>query len=338
MPSSSEPVADKHTPSQETPESGKENPGPKHPRFAGVDLGTNSIRLLVAELRPNQQLEPLLRLGESCRLGEGLETHGVIMPEAEERATRTLQNFVRRARSLKPQAIAVAATHALRSASNGSEVAARLSRAVDLPVEVLSGEDEARMVYGAVRHALGPDRLVEPCLVLDIGGGSVELVRGDQNGVTSWVSLDLGCVRLSERFLVGDPPIPEELSRLETHVRSALAQHSEIFEDLKGGAGVGGTLTAMAALNLGLVRYEAGRVEGHVLDPVSIDRWSRQLAALTIQERTHLPAVGPGRADIIVAGCSILKAVLAASQLDQMTVSTRGLRYAVVRRLAEREG
>lgn len=318
--------------------SGNHNQSGRRPRFAGIDLGTNSIRLLVVEIQEDGRMEPVLRLGESCRLGEGMDALGTISAEAEARTSKSLQNFIRRARAMRPRAIAVAATHALRSASNGAEVTERLSRAVGLPVEVLSGEEEARLVYEAVHHALGPERLSEPCLVLDIGGGSVELVRAEGGKVTSWVSLDMGCVRLSERFLGGDPPVAEELALLEAHIGEQFDQHPEVFDGLVSGAGVGGTLTAMAALDLGLIRYEASRVEGHPLDRDAINRWSRQLFALTNNDRSQLPAVGPGRADIIVAGCAILRAVLSHSDLPRLTASTRGLRYAVVQRLAAQNG
>jgi exopolyphosphatase/guanosine-5'-triphosphate,3'-diphosphate pyrophosphatase len=317
---------------------GKRSHTRRRPRYAGIDLGTNSIRLLVVEIQEDGKMEPILRLGESCRLGEGMDALGSISATAEARTTKSLKNFIRRARILKPRAIGIAATHALRSATNGAQVTERLSRAVGLPVDVLSGEDEARLVYEAVHNALGPQRLSEPCLVLDIGGGSVELVRADGGNVTSWVSLDMGCVRLSERFLSGDPPAPSEMTRLEAHIGEQLERHPEIFEGIVTGAGVGGTLTAMAALDLGLVRYEASRVEGHSLDREAINRWSDQLCALTTRDRSQLPAVGSGRADIIVAGCAILRAVLSHSDLNQLTASTRGLRYAVVHRLASRNG
>lgn len=325
-------------PLSQGPSPGNHSSSGRRPRFAGIDLGTNSIRLLVVELREDGKLEPILRLGESCRLGEGMDAVGTISPEAEARTARSLQGFVRRARSLRPQDIAVAATHALRSATNGGEVTERLSTAIGLPVEVLSGEEEARLVYEAVHHALGPDRLRDPCLVLDIGGGSVELVRAEGGEVAAWVSLDMGCVRLSERFLSEDPPVAAELARLEEHIGEQFERHPEVFEGLATGAGVGGTLTAMAALDLGLIRYEASRVEGHPLDRNAIDRWSRQLVTLSNTARSQLPAVGPGRADIIVAGCAILRAVLSHSDLEQLTASTRGLRYAVVQRLAAKNG
>lgn len=306
----------------------------RRPRFAAVDVGTNSIRLLVVESGIDGRLDPVLRLGESCRLGEGLDANGVISAEAERRAGRTLTRFVRRARSLEPRAIRVAATHALRSAANGAEVARRLGRMAGLPVEILSAEDEARLVYEAAREVIGRDRLPEPCLVVDIGGGSVELVRGDEGRVHAWRSLDIGCVRLSERFLAADPPRTADLSQIEEYVGDVLDLHPELFVTLHGAAGVGGTLTALAALDLGLERYEAARVEGHALSVEAIRHWSLELSRLSNLDRQKMSAVGSGRADIIVAGCVVLMATLERSGLSRIIVSTQGLRYALARRLA----
>ncbi|HKA24684.1 MAG TPA: Ppx/GppA phosphatase family protein [Candidatus Eisenbacteria bacterium] len=303
------------------------------PRFAAVDVGTNSIRLLVVEEREGR-LEPLLRLGESCRLGEGLDAQGIISRDAEERASRTLGRFLRRARSLGPRRIGIAATHALRSAENGVEVAERLSRGVGVPVEILSAEEEALFVYEAAREALGAERLPEPCLVMDIGGGSVELVRGEGGRVKHWLSLEVGCVRLTERFLPSDPPAAAELERLGDHVSKALEGHQELLQGVTGGAGVGGTLTALAALDLGLERYEASRVEGHELSQSAIEFWSDRLAGMSRREREAMAAVGSGRSDIIVGGCAVVLEVIRRSGLSRLVVSTQGLRYALVRRLA----
>ena len=304
------------------------------PRYAGIDLGTNSIRLLVAEVRNSGSIHPLLRLGESCRLGEGMEASGRISETAAERTTHSLRTFVEKARTFHPAGIAVAATHALRSASNGEEVTQRLSEAAGLPVEILSGEDEARLVYRAVAAALPAERKAEPLLVIDVGGGSVEFVRAEADEVAGWCSLDLGCVRLTERFIASDPANDEEYAALGEHVRGELESHRSLFEGLAAGAGVGGTLTALAALNLGLARYEASRVEGHYLAREAIGRWAKRLRSLSNWERSGLPAVGSGRADIIVAGCGVLETVLDISPIPGFTVSTQGLRYALVHRMA----
>jgi exopolyphosphatase/guanosine-5'-triphosphate,3'-diphosphate pyrophosphatase len=305
------------------------------PRYAAVDVGTNSIRLLVVQAGRGGRLEPLLRLGESCRLGQGLDAQGSISEEAERRAGHTLLRFVHRARSLEPTAMVVAATHALRSAANGIEVARRLGSIAGVPVQILSAEEEAHLVYRAVREVFDEERLPEPCLVMDIGGGSVELARGEAGALLAWQSLEVGCVRLSERFLLSDPPRREELAFLLEHVERRLDAHPELFGGLAGAAGVGGTLTALAALDLGLERYEAARVEGHRLSREAIRHWSKRLTGLSTAEREGLHAVGEGRADIIVAGCVVLEAVLERSAVSGIIVSTQGLRYALARRLAE---
>ena len=306
-------------------------------RYAGIDLGTNSIRLLVAEVRDGGSIHPLLRLGESCRLGEGMEKSGRISESAEQRTVESLCTFVERARTFEPAGIAVAATHALRSASNGEEVTRRLSEAAGLPVEILSGEDEARLVYSAVAAALPPERKVEPLLVIDVGGGSVEFVRAEAGQVAAWCSLHLGCVRLTERFIASDPATEEEYAALGAHVRQELEEHRGLLEGLAAAAGVGGTLTALAALDLGLARYEASRVEGHYLSREAIARWAKRLRALSNWERSGLPAVGNGRADIIVAGCGVLETVLELAPVPGFTVSTQGLRYALVQRMGAAE-
>lgn len=303
-------------------------------RFAAIDVGTNSIRLLVVERRADGRLEPLLRLGDSCRIGAGLEAQGRITASAEERAARTLTRFVRRARSLAPRVMVAAATHALRSASNGIEVAARLGRIAGVPIAILTAEEEARFVYEAARDALGADRLPEPCLVVDIGGGSVEMVRGEHGAVAAWASLEVGCVRLTERFLREDPPTAEQVADMNAYVDEALAGEAQLLSRPLSGAAVGGTLTALSALDLGLERYEAARVEGHVLTREAILRWSRWLAERPNSERQALNAVGEGRADIIVAGCAVLNALLERTGLPEISVSTHGLRYALARRAA----
>ena len=305
---------------------------PRAPRIAAIDIGTNSIRLLVAERAPHGELRPLVRLGESCRLGEGLETTGRIAPRAEERTRDTLSRFARRARELDCAEVLVAATNALRSAENGPEVTRRLAAAAGFPIQILSGEEEARLVYEAVLEGLHWDREQGEYLVVDIGGGSVEIVRGVGLRVDRWVSLELGCVRLTERFLRSDPPTPSELSELRSFLREIWVGHDLLLRPTpQAAAGVGGTVTALAALNLGLRRYDASRVEGHLLPTGDIRRLTDSLTGLTTAERQALATVGPGRADILPAGCVLLVSLCEAAGLASLTSSTQGLRYALAR-------
>ena len=310
---------------------------PRAPRIAAIDIGTNSIRLLVAERAAQGELRPLVRLGESCRLGEGLETTGRIGPRAEERTRDTLSRFARRARELECAEVLVAATNALRSAENGPEVTRRLAAAAGFPIQILSGEEEARLVYEAVLEGLHWDRALGEYLVVDIGGGSVEIVRGVGLRVDRWVSLELGCVRLTERFLRSDPPAPAELAELRSFLRETWVGHDLLLRPTpQAAAGVGGTVTALAALNLGLRRYDASRVEGHLLPTGDIRRLTDSLTGLTTAERQALATVGPGRADILPAGCVLLVSLCEAAGLASLTSSTQGLRYALARAALKR--
>jgi exopolyphosphatase/guanosine-5'-triphosphate,3'-diphosphate pyrophosphatase len=301
-------------------------------RVASIDIGTNSIRLLVAERNSHGDVRPLVRLGESCRLGEGLDATGRIGARAEERTRETLSRFARRARDLECADVIVAATNALRSAENGAEVTGRLSAAAGYPIRILSGEEEARYVYQAVIDGLRWDPTRGEYLIIDIGGGSVEIVRGVGLAVHHWVSLELGCVRLTERFLRSDPPAAHELADLRAYLRTTWVEHDALLRPTpQAAAGVGGTITALAALNLGLRRYDASRVEGHLLPTGDIRRLTDSLCGLTTGERQALATVGPGRADILPAGCVLLVSLLEAAGLASITASTQGLRYALAR-------
>ncbi len=290
------------------------------------------MRLLVAERGSAGEVRPLVRLGESCRLGEGLEASGRIPSRSEERTRETLARFARRARELECSDVMVAATNALRSAENGPEVTERLAAAAGYPIRILSGEEEARLVYQAVIEGLRWDRERGEYLVVDIGGGSVEIVRGVGNRVIGWTSLELGCVRLTDRFLSSDPPLSQELAALRSFLRTEWVRHDALLRPTpQAAAGVGGTVTALASLNLGLRRYDASRVEGHLLPTGDIRRLTDSLSGLTTAERQALATVGPGRADILPAGCVLLVTLCEAAGLASLTASTQGLRYALAR-------
>ncbi|MGH7726833.1 MAG: Ppx/GppA family phosphatase [Candidatus Eiseniibacteriota bacterium] len=302
------------------------------PRVAAIDIGTNSVRLLVAERGAEGEVRPLVRLGESCRLGEGLEATGRIPSRSEDRTRETLARFARRARELECVEVIVAATNALRSAGNGPEVTHRLSEAAGYPIRILSGEEEARLVYRAVIEGLRWNRDSGEYLVVDIGGGSVEIVRGLGNREARWVSLELGCVRLTDRFLTSDPPSPDQLASLRSFLRTEWVRQDALLRPTpQAAAGVGGTVTALAALNLGLRRYDASRVEGHLLPTGDIRRLTDSLSGLTTAERQALATIGPGRADILPAGCVLLVTLCEAAGLASLTASTQGLRYALAR-------
>jgi exopolyphosphatase/guanosine-5'-triphosphate,3'-diphosphate pyrophosphatase len=303
-------------------------------RVGAIDVGSNSIRLLVADVARDGDLrgglETVARAGESCRLARGLGRSGVIDPQIAERAARIVTEFANRARSLGARTIVLAATAALRSAGNGDEVAKRISAQSGLTVRILTGDEEARLVYRAVVGGLGAITSRSPCVVFDVGGGSTEVVSGFAGESGRWVSLPFGAVSLTEQFLHSDPPDPAEIESLRKHVRGTLMHECAYMPDRAPLlAGVGGTITLLACLDRGLTSYEPQLIEGH---PMPVDRLNERIAALTRMtqsERRGLPVMGEGRADIVVAGALVVEELVRRFPTSALIASTRGLRYAL---------
>jgi len=299
-------------------------------RIGAVDIGTNSVRLLVADVDEKERLKTAHRMGEISRLGEGLDRTGTIDEAAASRTLECLERFVHEAEYSGASQIRVAGTNAFRVALNGQEVADRFSQRIGYPVDILSGEEEARLVFIAVLSGLSdPDGR---SVVVDIGGGSTEIICGEGEDRTQLISLELGCVRLTERLIRSDPPGTEELERIRAHVR-------EVFEEKLGAfgpghvdraIGVGGTVTAFGALDLGLTKYDPSRIENHLLSRDRISTIEKQLCSIPLTQRRDLAGVSRGRADIIPAGAVILSEFVNRFPVSGVYVSTRGLRYGLV--------
>jgi exopolyphosphatase/guanosine-5'-triphosphate,3'-diphosphate pyrophosphatase len=309
-------------------------------RVGAIDVGSNSIRLLVAdvslEVTQGTGVDTVARAGESCRLARGLDQSGEIDPKIAERAAAVVAEFAGRARSLGSRNIVLAATAALRSARNGDQVAALIGDRSGLRVRVLAGEDEARMVYRAVIGGLGPMASRSACVVFDVGGGSTEVVSGFGLEPGRWVSLPFGAVSLTERLLRTDPPAPAEIAELRSHVSQQLMHECAYLPDRAPLlAGVGGTITLLACLDRGLTAYEPGMVEGHAIPVDRLRERIASLCAMSQARRRELPVMGEGRADIVVAGALIVDEVVRRFPTGSLVCSTRGLRYALARLAAE---
>lgn len=299
-------------------------------RIGAVDIGTNSVRLLVADVDECERLKTAHRMGEISRLGEGLDRTGEIDESAAARTLECLERFVQEAEYSGASQIRVAGTNALRVARNGPEVARRFSARIGYPVEILTGEEEARLVFLAVLSGLAAPN--GRTVVVDIGGGSTEVICGDGEECGQALSLELGCVRLTERYLRSDPPSGPELDRIRSHVREVF---DERLPSLNGhpvsrAVGVGGTVTAFAALDLGLTKYDPSRIENHLLSRERIHAIERQLCETPLSERRDLAGVSRGRADVIPAGSVILSEFVSRFPVSGLYVSTRGLRYGLV--------
>lgn len=309
-------------------------------RFGAVDIGSNSVRLLVGDLAGEDPwlapFESVARAGEPCRLGRGLHETGRVAEELAERAAEIAHEFARRARSLGAVHVVAAATAALRSAENGAEAAERISARAGLPVRVLSGDEEARMVYRAVVLGLGGRARASQCVVFDLGGGSTEVVSGVGAHAGRWNSLPFGAVTLHERILRGDPPdeptigaAREFVARELMHGCAQLPERSTLL------AGVGGTVTVLASLDRGLKDYDPALLEGWYIERARADALIDRLVRLSHEDRRKLPIMGEGRADIIGAGALVVGALMERFQAPGLVASTQGLRYGLVRLAAE---
>jgi exopolyphosphatase/guanosine-5'-triphosphate,3'-diphosphate pyrophosphatase len=304
-----------------------ENVEPIHPerddRFAVVDQGTNSIRLLVVEPDERAGFRELARDMVITRLGEDVDRTGRLAPEALERTADVLGRYARRARSLHATRIRVAATAAVRDASNSADLERVVRELAGADLEVLAGEREAALSFlGAVR-GLGADTDLEaPLLVLDIGGGSTEFVVGD-DAAGSAISVQMGSVRLTERLVAHDPPEPGEVDAMRAFVRERLEEVRAAVPagDARTLVAVAGTATTAQAIALGLDRYDPEAIHGTRLTRTDAERVLADLAAMTTVERAALPVMAPGRADVIVAGATILATVMADLGFEDAVVS-----------------
>jgi exopolyphosphatase / guanosine-5'-triphosphate,3'-diphosphate pyrophosphatase len=279
-----------------------------------VDLGTNTTRLLVADVSAGT-LGELHRETRITRLGEGVDARGRLLPAPMARVRNVLTDYRRIAGSLGAERTLLIATSAVRDAENGEAFLGEIEWSYGFATRMLSGDEEAELMLRGVAGGRG---LGEGTLVLDIGGGSTELIVGDFHE-----SLELGSVRHTERFLHADPPTQRELQTCAAAVRSVLAEHvpRKVLTRIREAVGVAGTVTTLAALDLGLAGYDRARVHEHRLSLAGVRRQLDRLAALPLAERREVPALDPERAPVIVAGAVILAQVLEHAGLDAIEVS-----------------
>jgi len=287
---------------------------------AAIDCGTNSTRLLVADA-DGRPLERLMRI---TRLGQGVDATGRLAPEAVERCLAVLGEFRQVMDGLGVGRGRLAATSAARDAANGDEFLRSAGEVTGLVPELLSGSDEGRLsMAGAVADL---DPADGPFLVLDIGGGSTELVAGDgpDDPALAAVSLQMGCVRVSERFFVGDPPSAAELAaagdEVAAQVETAVAAHPR-FLDTRRLVGLAGTVSTLASLELRMDHYDRNRIHHSVLGAADVGRWFHALAGDSRAERLARPGMVPGREDVIVGGALILDLVMRRIGFDECLVS-----------------
>jgi exopolyphosphatase / guanosine-5'-triphosphate,3'-diphosphate pyrophosphatase len=282
-------------------------------RLAVVDLGTNTCRLLLAEVADGAIRRTDLRRTEVVRLGEGVDRNGRLSPAAVERTLRRLSEYATLIEGYAPERRLLIATSALRDAQDGTRFLELVERELALPWRLIGGQEEAALAFRGAVASL--PRLRGRLLVFDIGGGSTELAIGRTTAGAVPVpdfsrSLDIGAVRLTERFFASDPPTPGQWRQAADHTREALRQViPEEMRVVDRGIGVAGTITTLVANRLGLREYRTDLVHGLDLNLDTIEAQVRSFRALTSSERALQPGVEPGREDVILAGALIAREV-----------------------------
>ncbi|MCK9420559.1 MAG: Ppx/GppA family phosphatase [Nitrospirae bacterium] len=304
--------------------------------LAGIDIGTNTLRLLIAETGPDSFHE-IYADRKITRLGMDLDRRGALTREAEDRSLKALVDFAEKVRRHGVLHTAVIGTSALRNASNAALFIEEVKTKTDLAIRVITGEEEARLTLAGVVHALkgfeGPQsEALESAFVIDIGGGSTEIIVTHPAEETTMASLPLGAVYLTERYIKNDPPTPAETAQLRRAVKDILEQHGGMLKTGPGKSliGTAGTITTLAAMDLGLVEYAPDTINGHTLARETVNAIVRKLTASTLKERRSIPGLETGREDIILAGAVVVQEIMERFGYMTMVVSDWGLREGIV--------
>ena len=312
-------------------------------RVAAIDCGTNSIRLLVADVPPEGAHTDLLRRMEIVRLGQGVDSTGRLAPEAIERTRRVLAEYTAQARELGATAVRMAATSATRDAANRQEFEDMVVATLGQKPDVITGSEEAGLSFlgataslDAAARAHGSPPPMPPFLVVDIGGGSTEFVLGDGAGVRAARSVDIGCVRMTERHLHSDPPTGEEIRRAEDDIRAALDDvRAEVpVADAASLVGLAGSVTTVAALALELPAYDPDVIHGSRIPVDAVRAVTADLLAATRERRAAMPVMHPGRVDVIGAGALVLRVLMDELGIGEVVVSEHDILDGIALRLA----
>jgi exopolyphosphatase / guanosine-5'-triphosphate,3'-diphosphate pyrophosphatase len=314
-------------------------------RVAAIDCGTNSIRLLVADVPPEGAHTDLLRRMEIVRLGQGVDATGRLAPEAIERTRVVLAEYTGQARDLGVSEVRMVATSATRDAANRADFEQMVQTTLGQLPDVVPGREEAELSFlgatasldaAAAAHGTGPPR--PPFLVVDIGGGSTEFVLGDAGGLRAARSVDVGCVRLTERHLHGDPPTADEIGRAEADIRAAIGEvRAEVpVAEAASLVGLAGSVTTVAALALELPAYDPDAIHGSRIPVGAVRSVTAGLLTATRAKRAALPVMHPGRVDVIGAGALILRAIVHKTLAAEVVASEHDILDGIAYSVAER--
>lgn len=297
-------------------------------RLAAIDVGTNTALLLIAECASDHALRPLYQQEEIVRLGEGVDARKRIQPAALTRLATVLRRYHGIIERYRVERTVISGTSAVRDAENRAEVAELVRQVLDVRLRVLSGREEAVLTFrGALSNK---SHLRGRIALVDIGGGSTEVVFGTSTDVLRATSLDIGSVRLTERFIGHDPVTDAEAIRILQAVRAHLQKALPQPDPVDHFVGVAGTVTTLAAMQQKLEPYDPEKVDGAGLTVEQVQELARELKRRPVRERAELPGLRPERADVIYAGALILLEIMRHYGQERVVVSDRGLRYGLL--------
>lgn len=289
---------------------------------AAIDCGTNAIRLLVASVDAQGRLDERVREMRIVRLGEGVDVTGEFAPVALDRTMSAVDEYARIIANHHVDAVRFVATSASRDVRNREVFVAGVRDRLGVPPEVITGQEEAALSFAGAVRGLPPHLVVAPTLVVDIGGGSTEFVLGATRPSVA-VSVDVGCVRMTERHLHGDPPTRDEVAAAESDILAAVdrAFAAVPVTDVRTFVGVSGTVTTMSAMAMGLPAYDAARLHGSTMSSDDVADVTARLLAMPRHDRAALPFMHPGRVDVIGGGALVLRTIVRRGGFGTVVVS-----------------
>lgn len=309
-------------------------------RISSIDIGTNTVLLLIADIDDNGEVVPVVEEQQIPRLGRSVDATGRLSHEGIGRVCDVVEHYVKLSRTLNSQSLTLVATSAVRDSRNSNDISEAIHARTGLILEILSGVEEARWTYiGGCSNARNP---IRPAAVLDIGGGSTELTypspsRSNGDNQLMSHSMQIGAVRIRERYFKHDPPMTDEIQsarRLIVEVLSEIQNPGFAGYDL---IGVAGTATSLSCLHLNLETFDSAKVENSYLSLETIGSWNNKLLKMTATEIRSLSSVVEGRSDILSAGVLILSELMQHFGFKGMRTSTRGLRYGIALREWQRQ-
>lgn len=298
--------------------------------MAGIDIGSNTLRLLIAKLDSPNELIELDSDHRITRLGEGLHRDGMLSPSAIARTVSVLKEFKKKISGYEVDDVVVVGTSAAREAKNREEFLGRVKEETGFELELISGMEEARRTFLGVLLGVGP--IQHRMVVMDIGGGSTEFIVGEHGRPSQIMTTDLGVVTLTERYLTTDPITAHDFDVLKAAIENRLKPvcDSLIAEKPSSLIGTAGTITTLAAMDQRLDRYDPHRINRYWLKKSSVDRMLEEFLSKTAQERSRMPSLEAGREDIIVAGTAILMMTMDRLGCSEILVSDYGLREGIL--------